>query len=202
MFVARQAFDRAIEHLQAGCVAQDAQRKQTGRFSAVGLHLLHGLVLAARGASDEALEEFGRELTLAHEGHVYARECGANTWYACGALRLREGLRDQAKAAFHEALKRVPTHPMATVGLAATSSSLRAATICQDAQTVDAAIVKAAILALEGKHPEAAGVCGEALAHADPGSAGWLLPVEPLLYPTAHRKAWAPTLAILRDRAA
>jgi DNA-binding winged helix-turn-helix (wHTH) protein len=50
VFVARQAFDRAIEHLRAGCAAQDAQRKQTGRFGAVGLHLLHGLVLTARGA--------------------------------------------------------------------------------------------------------------------------------------------------------
>jgi tetratricopeptide (TPR) repeat protein len=151
---------------------------------------------------NEALEEFERELALEDAGHVYARECGANTWYACGALRLRRGLRDQAAAAFHQALKRVPSHPMATVGLAAVSSALEAQTIRQDAKTVDAAVVSAAVLALEGKHLEAAGVCGEALAHADPGSAGWLLAVEPLLYPTAHRDTWATTLAILRDRAA
>jgi DNA-binding winged helix-turn-helix (wHTH) protein/Tfp pilus assembly protein PilF len=203
VFVARQAFDRAIEHLREGCAARDAQRKETARFSAVGLHLLHGLVLAARGASDEALEEFERELALEDAGHVYARECGANTWYACGALRLRRGLRDQAAAAFHQALKRVPSHAMAAIGLeCAVSSSLEALTTRHDANTVDAAIVNAAILALKGKHPEAAGVCGEALAHADPGSAGWLLAVEPLLYPTAYREVWAPTLAILRDRAA
>jgi DNA-binding winged helix-turn-helix (wHTH) protein len=202
VFVARQAFDTAIEHLHAGCAAQDTQWKETGRFRAVGLHLLHGLVLAARGASIKALEEFERELALENEGHVYARECGANTWYACGALRLRQGLRDEAEAAFHEALKRVPGHAMAAVGLAAVSPSPRGGGTPPGCKDVDAAMVNAAILALRGKHPEAAGVCGEALAHADPGSAGWLLAVEPLLCPTAHREAWAPTLAILRDRAA
>lgn len=202
VFVARQAFDRAVEHLRAGCAAQDAQRKETGRFSAVGLHLLNGLVLAARGALNEALEEFERELALENTGHVYARECCANTWYACGALRLRQGLRDEAAAAFHEALRRVPSHAMAAVGLAAVSSSLEARPTHQDARSVDAAMVSAAILVLEGKHFEAASMCGEAFAHADPGSTGWLLAVEPLLCPIAHRDAWATTLAILRDRAA
>jgi hypothetical protein len=71
----------------------------------------------------------------------------------------------------------------------------------QDANAVDAAIVKASALALEGKHGEAALLCGEALAHAEPGPAGWLLPVDPLLNATVHRDAWADTLAMVRDRA-
>jgi Tfp pilus assembly protein PilF len=201
VYVARQAFDAAIEHLRAGCAAQDRQPKGTGRFGAVGLHWLHGLVLAARGASDEALEQFARELALRDEDHVYARECAANTWYACGALHLRQGRHDEAAAAFHEALMHVPGHAMAAVGIMAVSAAPEVQLRRQDAQTVDAAMAKAVMLALERKHSEAAGVCGDALAHADPGSAGWLLPVEPLLYPTARPETWAQTLAILHDRA-
>jgi threonine synthase len=64
------------------------------------------------------------------------------------------------------------------------------------------AAVHAMLLALHGKHDQAARVCAEALAREDVGSAGWLLPVDPLLQITAHHEAWAQTLAILRERAA
>ena len=37
---------------------------------------------------------------------------------------------------------------------------------------------------------------------ADPGSAGWMTPAEPLLHPADHPAAWAHALAILRHRAA
>ena len=48
---------------------------------------------------------------------------------------------------------------------------------------------------------DAARVCGDAIAHAGPGCAGWVLPIDPLLQPTAHGDCWAQTLAMLRDRA-
>ena len=54
VFIARHAFDPALELLHDGCAAQDAQAKSTGGFPAVGLHLLRGLALAATGAVDEA----------------------------------------------------------------------------------------------------------------------------------------------------
>ena len=66
---------------------------------------------------------------------------------------------------------------------------------------IDAAIVSAVILALEGKHDAAARLCRDALVQADPGSAGWMLPVEPLLHVAAHPEAWAQPLATLRERA-
>jgi len=44
-------------------------------------------------------------------------------------------------------------------------------------------------------------VSREAVAQAPPGPAGWLLPVEPLLNPLAHREIWAGTLALVRLRA-
>jgi tetratricopeptide (TPR) repeat protein len=188
VFVGRQVFDAALDQLRAGCASQDAQRKESGRFNAVGLHLLHGLVLAAQGDPDRAIEEFAREMAFEADGQLYARECSANTWYAHGAIRLRQGRRDEALAAFREALKRVPGHPLAAVGLGAMSPLSGARPLRQDANTVDAAIVKASALALEGRHGGAALLCGEALAHADPGPAGWLLPVDPLLHATDHRK--------------
>jgi hypothetical protein len=63
-------------------------------------------------------------------------------------------------------------------------------------------MIKSAFLALDGKHTEAARVCGDALAQVEPGPAGWMIPVDPLLHTTAHGDTWAQTLAALRDRAA
>jgi len=202
VFVARDAFDAALEELRPGCASQDAQRKQHGRFNAVGLHLLHGLVLAAQGADDLALDEFASELAFEEEGQLYARECCANTWYALGSIRLRHGNREEAAAAFHESLRRVPGHPLAVLGLRAVSpGASQPEALRQSGNEVDTAIVRAAALALQGDPAGAAQLCAAALTHAGPGAAGWILPVDPLLHVTAHREAWAPALAILRDRA-
>ena len=201
MYVARQAFDPAITHVRAGCAAQDAQHKGSGRFPAVGLHYLLGLVLAACGAWDEAFDEWARELTFEDYGHIYARETCANTWYAIGVLRRRQGRLDVAEAGFHEALKRMPDHMLAAIGLQALSTSPGVYAICNDAKPIDAPMAKAAVFAVNGQHPQAAQVLGEALQRAEPGSAGWPLPVDPLIDVTAHPEAWAEALAILRNRA-
>jgi DNA-binding winged helix-turn-helix (wHTH) protein/cytochrome c-type biogenesis protein CcmH/NrfG len=207
VFVARQAFSAAAEELRPGCASQDAQRRESGRFNAVGLHLLHGLVMAAQGAEERALEEFARELAFEEEGQLYARECCANTWYAFGAIRLRQERHADAAAAFQGALNRVPGHALASIGLAAalrTSSATasRGRPPQSAPNIVDVAMIKSAFLALDGKHTEAARVCGDALAQVEPGPAGWMIPVDPLLHATAHGDAWAQTLAALRDRAA
>ena len=201
VYIARQAFDPAIKHLRAGCAAQDAQRKEKGRFGGVGLHWLLALVLGARGAHDEAFEELDRELAFEECGHVYARECAANSWYAIGALHHRLGRPEKAEPAFQEALKRVPGHGLATVGLSIVSGKVHRHAGRDDATLVDAAMVKAAALAVQGKQDAAARVFCGPLTQAEPGAAGWLLPAEPLIHATAHLDAWAPTLAILRDRA-
>jgi len=201
VYVARQSFDRAIEHLRAGCVAQDAQRGDAGRFRTVGLHFLHGLVLAARGDVDVALDELARELTAHDPGHVYARECAANTWYACGALHLRQERADDAVEAFKRALGHRPGHLPAAVALAALSRSGQMPTVPDGAGSFDAVMVKTVILALGEKHEAAARLCVDTLGREQPGSAGWLLPVEPVLNVTARRDIWADALALLRNRA-
>jgi hypothetical protein len=53
-----------------------------------------------------------------------------------------------------------------------------------------------------GKPAEAARIVDDALAAAPPGSAGWLLPIEPMLQAYANADLWAPALARLRTRAA
>jgi tetratricopeptide (TPR) repeat protein len=207
VFVARGAFDAALEYLRAGCAAHDAQQQDASRFKAVGLHLLHGLVLAACGAPEAALEAFQRELAVLEPGHIYARECRANTCYAIGAMHLRHDRRGEARAAFQDSLALVPGNALASVGLSFSENPNRFSPMPQPVAsdpanvTVDQAMVRAVVLALQNRHVEAARLCGDALRAADAGSAGWLLPVEPLLQATAHAECWARTLAKLRDRA-
>ena len=215
VYVARSEFDDALAELRAGCEAQDAQRRRTDRFNAVGLHLLYGLLLDALGRHDEALEEISRELACLDAGHIYARECSATCWYAIGAIRLRLG-RDDAAAAFQEALTCVPGHVLAAIGLAwcgagivrpAAGTGLAGLAVAglvrpAAANGVDAMLVKAVVLSLQGMDDEAARVWSVAIRQADPGSAGWMAPVEPFFFAAGHPAVWADALAILRHRAA
>jgi len=171
---------------------------------------VHGLVLAALGRDEEALEELAREHACLDAGHIYARECSATCSYAIGAIRLPLG-QDCAAEAFHQALTCVPGYVFAAIGLAAASGEsgaglvrpADAASLVRPAvaKSVDAALAKAVALSPQGKHEEAARVWGEAIRKADPGSTGWMTPVKPLLRPTGHCAAWTHTLAILRHRA-
>jgi DNA-binding winged helix-turn-helix (wHTH) protein len=209
VYVARQAFDRALEHLRAGCAAQDTTTER-GLFAPVGLHLLHGLVLAATDEVPAAIEACTRELAGEASNHIYARESAGNASYAIGALHLRAGKRDQASAAFADALARMPGHALALIGLAAASPGdahfLVPRTL--DAQegtneaAVERAIAHAAMYALQERHADAAQLVKNALAQAAAGQAGWQLPVEPLLNVAAHPDAWTRAIALLANRAA
>jgi DNA-binding winged helix-turn-helix (wHTH) protein/Flp pilus assembly protein TadD len=198
VFVARQAFEAALELLQDGCAAQDAQALSTGGYPGVALHLHRGRVLAAMGDVEKAIDELTRELDAPHHGQVYARECIANTWYTLGALHQRQGRRNDATAAFKQALTVVPGHMSATAALGGDPQSPRRR---RDPNSIDLAVAQAIILARTGRHGEAAQLCADALAQAPRGCAGWLLPAEPMLNPAARPDIWAPTLAILRNRA-
>src|SRR5262249_43894907 len=168
-----------------------------------------GLVGLACGDEGGGLAEVERELSFEHGGQLYARECAANTWYAIGALSLRRGRRDDARDAFVEATRRVPSHPMAAVGLGAAGALDTAAIAAGSASisgrhqsAVDAALADAARLVLPTDHDAAGRPVGDALAAAPPGNAAWILPVEPLLQVTASPRAWTLALARLRNRAA
>jgi tetratricopeptide (TPR) repeat protein len=205
--VARQAFDAAERELATGIASQDRAPTSHARFSGVALHWLLGLLRSARGDDAAALGHFERELALENSGHLYARECCANTWYAIGALRLRQGAREAAIAAFSQTLDRVPRHPLASAALAAIAAGVPGASAVSgkwlhNASASELAMARAAALVLRGDVREAAAQVERALDAAPEGSACWLLPVEPLLQIWQQPDAWSAPLARLRNRAA
>ena len=200
--VARQAWDEAERELDVGIASQASQQTGPSRFSGVALYWLRGLVHLARGDERGALDSLERELSFEASGHLYARECCANTWYAIGAIHRRRGRETEAAAAFQEALARVPKHPLAKSGLGVLSQAVPAASPGVSAPSFDAALGHVVRLALTGAEASAVRLLDQALAAAPPGNAGWLLPVEPLLNVAASPDVWAPVLARLRTRAA
>ncbi len=212
VYVARQANAEAERELAAGVAAMQQQAHVQTQFSAVALHWLTGLLALSRDDEDAALAAFARELTDEPSGQLYSRECCANTWYAIGAVHLRRGRFRDAVHAFTEARERIPAHLLAArgllesrkgLGLTAPSDGAAAlvAAATGHAAGVDAALVRAADLVLSGQPDEAARTIDAALADAPPGSAGWLLPVEPLLFVQSAPDVWAAPLGRLRARA-
>ncbi|MGH9254570.1 MAG: tetratricopeptide repeat protein [Vicinamibacterales bacterium] len=151
---------------------------------------------------------FERELSSEAKGHLYARECCANTWYAIGALGLRHGHTADAVAAFDEAVQRVPHHPMARLGLALATRRPDSPPVPVDVQargrgaSIEAVLCIAAGHVFRGSDADAAQLVEETLLGAVPGNAAWLLPIEPLLNVVAAAPGvWVSTLACLRTRA-
>jgi tetratricopeptide (TPR) repeat protein len=211
--VARQAVSEAERELTAGIAAQTHESGGVSRFSGIALHWLRGLTRYAGGDESGALEDFERELSYETSGHLYARECCANTWYAIGAVRLRRGERAEARQAFQEALNRLSVHPMALAGLAVLGDGdgsrgehAPIASSRNHAQrSVEATIARAVVtiyVAGDAALPNSVDAVDHALIAAPAGDAGWLIPVEPLLGVHQCTDAWAPVLARLRTRAA
>jgi DNA-binding winged helix-turn-helix (wHTH) protein len=207
VYVARQVLTEAERELKAGLAVHVDTANGHSRFSSVALHWLLGLIYLAYGDETRALGEFELELSLENAGHLYARECCANSWYAIGALRLRQGRKADACAAFQQAVTRVSHHPMPHVGLIASgrraqTGEMEAVLAAGQRTAVDIAFPRAAQLVHAGAHSEAARLVDEGLAAAADGRAGWLLPVEPLLHVNRHPEIWADVLTRLRNRAA
>jgi hypothetical protein len=208
--IARQSLEEAEAELVKGAGAQDQQQHGT-RFSAVGLHLLLGLVRLARGDGASAQAEFERELAYEDAALIYTREACANAWCAKGAMHLRHGGRSTAVEAFDHALERISGHPVA---LAARSAAMpdqahprdrldvRLKQLRENEAVAEAAMAEAVYETLAGDPDRAAGLVHASIEHAPPASAAWALPVDPFFQVQAHPSRWAATLALLRSRAA
>ena len=72
----------------------------------------------------------------------------------------------------------------------------------EDRARFEGGIAAAIVSTLAGHTADAVQDVDRALASAAPGSAGWLVPVEPLLQVAKAPDAWAPVLGRLRARAA
>ena len=211
--VARQAPGEAERELTAGIGAVGREPGGATRFSGIALHWLRGLIRLADGDEAGALEDFERELSHEGSGHLYARECCANTWYAIGAMRLRRGQQAEARHAFQQAVDRLPIHPMALAGLAVLGAgdgthgdhASMASSRNHAHASIEATVARAAatiLVAGDAALPASVQAVDQALAAAPAGNAGWLIPIEPLLGVHLHPDAWAPVLARLRTRAA
>jgi DNA-binding winged helix-turn-helix (wHTH) protein/cytochrome c-type biogenesis protein CcmH/NrfG len=213
--VARGSVSEAVRELDAGIAVLEIEAGTPPRFSAVALHWLRGLIHLAEGDEKQALESFNRELAAEASGNLYARECCANTWYAIGALHFWRGRFEEARKAFESAVDRVTVHPLARVGLAVLSESAVDCGVTSAgharASLFDVALCRAAAILMEPRTtPEppiaaafrAARIVDDALVETAAPSAGWLLPVEPLLRVRTAPEAWAPVLGRLRARAA
>ena len=196
VYIARGQFPRALDELRAASAVQDAQSETGVGYGAMGLHLLQGLVILAMGEEGDAMEAFERELARADVRHVHGRESIVNTHCAIGATHLRARRLEQAREAFRSVLQHAPNHPLATA-LRETAAQGPPRAV---ATGVDGAVATAGMLVLRQKIEEAAQVCLAAL-RSTAGSAGWMIPVDPLLNPTARRDEWAPVLALIADRA-
>jgi DNA-binding winged helix-turn-helix (wHTH) protein len=201
--VARQVPGEAERELAAAIRSQGSLSTSESKFSPVALHWLLGLVRNSRGDETGALEAFNRELSFEASGHLYARECCANTLYAIGAIHLRQGRQSDATTAFEAAIARVPAHPLARVGLALTAGrdQLAAPSIVESGP-IELIMARAACQLLTGQPDAAVRLLETALAAAPPGNTGWTLPVDPLLRLFDDGGAWATILARVRNRAA
>lgn len=197
VFVARGALDVALDHVRAGCAGQDGSAPT---FSAVGLHLLHGLILAASLQEDTARAALARELAFDGTPHIYANECVANAHYAIGVLDWRGQQLDAAGEHFALALGKLPGHTLAAIALSKLKPEVNGSTERSGAVGFNEALGRAAILSLDSRHDEAARVCEDAIRAGDAGAHEWVLPVEPLVNAAAHPQVWAPALALLRAR--
>ena len=201
VLVARQMLAEAAHELETA-IAGDARSGPDARYSAVALHWLLGLLYLARGDEAAALQCFERELVNESSGHLYARECCANTCYAIGVVHLRHRRADAAMA-FNAALERLPRHRLARLGLTlaqSPTSAIDTSVALTNSSTIDEAFFAAAVHVVNGSAHDAATVVDRVLANAPPSNAGWLLPIEPLLNVGAAPDVWAPTLARLRAR--
>jgi tetratricopeptide (TPR) repeat protein len=213
--VARGHLTEAETVLRQGAAVQDRQIGRGDRYPALGLHWLLALVRLAQGDVEEALRELDRERQLAEPHRLYGREYEMNSLSGRGACLLRTGRAQEAADCFTRALQLYPDHAQSTLGMSvalrmsgsqdAAEAAIRKTHAILDVLTatrpIEAAIVRAQLLAVAGKLLEAGAVLCKTLDEAPPGFAAWTLPIEPFLLQLAGTQSFTPALTRLSTRA-
>jgi DNA-binding winged helix-turn-helix (wHTH) protein/Flp pilus assembly protein TadD len=213
--VARGRLTDAETVLRQGAAVQDRQLGKGGRYPALGLHWLLGLVRLAQDDVDEAIRELDREGTLAEPRRLYGREYAMAALHGRGAALVRAGRHADAAVAFEGALELYPHHASTYLGAslayrasgshaaadAALARAEAALTTLAKARPIEAAIVRAQALAVRGDAGGAHQALSRVLRDAPPGFAAWTLPVEPLLAQLHGTEEFIDILGQLADRA-
>ena len=210
--VARGQLAEAEAVLRQGAAVQD---HQIGRYPALGLHWLLGLVRLAQHAPEDAVQEFDRELADADESRLYRREYAVEAHCGRGSALLDMQRTEQAIHAFRQALEidadhvparlalgRVPggnaEHPAADPELARVDEIL---SVMASTRPIDAALMRARALVALSRPDEAVQQLEQLLTDAPAGFAGWVIPIDPLFRPLLGHKPFARVLARLAKRA-
>jgi DNA-binding winged helix-turn-helix (wHTH) protein/Flp pilus assembly protein TadD len=208
--VARGRVRDAEALLRQGAAVQDRQICRGGRYPALGLHWLLGLVRLAQDDVDEAIAEFDRELALAEPHRLYGREYAMAAQHGRGSALLRTGRTPEAIAAFERALALYPRHGPTHLGLARARAAAgdrpdlsaveQAVADLAGARPIESALVRAQMLATVD---EVASIdtLRSMLDAAPPGFAGWTIPVEPFLRELHRSAGFASILSRLAERA-
>lgn len=209
VFLARQAFDMAAAAADRGAVAQSAQHDRS-LYPASGLLWLRGLLAAARGDADAAIDAFHDEIGFSSASDtVYAREC---TVLARESLGFALVGRDAAAAArmFAAAREASPDHARALLGLAvadgaAANAVARVTPACEvlasSGKHAERALVLAAAHGWAGDAERGIAIVTDAIAAAAPDTTGWSLPAEPMFAPLRNAAGYARLAAQLAARA-
>jgi DNA-binding winged helix-turn-helix (wHTH) protein/Flp pilus assembly protein TadD len=213
--VARRGMAEAETALRQGAAVQDRQIARGGRYPALGLHWLLGLVRLANDDVGEALAEFDREASFAEPHRLYGREFQMHAATARAAALVRAGRLDEAIVSFRQALTLYPDNAPANLGL---SDALRSAGKHTEADACRAAaeavvrtlertrplyagLVKAEILAADGQAGASAQMLTGVLKSAPLGFACWTIPIEPAFRHVVGLPVFAPFLQELAVRA-
>ena len=213
--VARGRLVEAETVLRQGAAVQDRQLAKGGRFPALGLHWLLGLVRLAQDDIDEAIRELDRERTLAEPHRLYGREYAMHALHGCGAALLRAGRASDAAGAFERALDLYPHYAPTHLGLAlahrasGSAAAADAAMARADAafatlvrtRPIEAGTVRGQTLAVQGDVDGAVSALGRLVRDAPPGFAAWTMPVDPLLRQLHASSGFTGVLGQLAARA-
>jgi hypothetical protein len=201
VYVARGTLDRAEREAMSGADAQRQQHRDHTPLPAVGFHWLLGMIVGAKGGA-AALACYEEEIAAAST-HVYGREFAINAHVAIGFLKLAEGDRDSARAAFASA----PHHGKTAVGLyaldhdrAPVDATIR--DLIEAGRTTEAELVRAGALLVEGSSDHAIAGLDRLLTSSPPGPTGWIIPIDPMLVALREHGGKTALFAKLAARAA
>lgn len=213
--VARNALELAAQALRTGAALQDGHPGRRTRFPANGLHWMFGLIQLRRGDQASALALFDREVASGQH-QLYATEFSVAALNARGFTLLQQDRADEAAQVFERALGLCDDQTRARLGLAAARlrqnhpdeverelqrAGEQVQALERAGRRIDAATMRAGEEVARGRREDALRTLQVMLREVPPGSAGWVIPIDPLFAPLRASPGFDELLMTLAARA-